>query len=278
MVNETIFAYQEVANAIFQPPNSLLRISPLPLSRALQPAILSQQMEQCIGSIIHRHLHDRDAAFATPVEGSYTRSTAVLAGTTAYINAPPYIFHSYATSEPPSPFTVYKVARAAIAVPLTSLSFSLGSPPIEFINAGIVGNNNPAEVGLSEAKNKLHSRVACLVSLGASLQKIVQIEGPLNRLSLASEIILETCKAVHDRMCRRDLLMDKEYFWFDVSRGLEDVDIQLWKTSDTASHIAGVTEGYMRDARVDGSLDSCAQSLIGENYIYIVMCDAESEY
>ena len=163
------------------------------------------------------------------------------------------------------------MARAAIAIPLTSLSFSLGSPPIEFINAGIVGYNDPAEVSLSEVKSKLHSRVACLVSLGAGLQKIVRIDGPLIRLSLASERILQACEAVHDRMCRSDLLMDKKYFRFNVTRGLEDVDIQVWTPSDSVSHIAGITEGYMRDARVDNSLDSCARTLIGENHIRIIM-------
>ena len=93
-VDEAICAYQEVANAAFQAPNSLSRISLLPLSRALQPALLSQQMEQCVSSIVQRHLQDRDAAFAEPVEGSHTCRTAVLAGTTAYINAPPYILRS----------------------------------------------------------------------------------------------------------------------------------------------------------------------------------------
>ena len=75
-IDSAISSYQEVANTAFQPLNSLSRISPLPLSHALQPAILSQQIDKCVGSIIKRHLHDRNAAFADSAEGSHTCCTA----------------------------------------------------------------------------------------------------------------------------------------------------------------------------------------------------------
>ena len=116
-VDEAISAYQEVANTAFQPHNSLSRISPFPLSRAVHPALLSQEIEQCIGNIVQRHLHVWDAAFPDPVDEPHPCHTAVLAGTAAYIGAPPYILRSYATSEPPSPITIHEVARAAIQSP-----------------------------------------------------------------------------------------------------------------------------------------------------------------
>ena len=270
-VDEAIAAYQDVAKASFQPPALV--------SRALQRISPSRKLEQCVGNIVQRYLGDRDAPLSDPPSGSRTCRTAVLACTAASTDAPPHIFRSYLTSEPPSSFTVHEVARAAVAIPGTSLSVSLGSPPMQFVCASVVGYNNPAETGLLEAARNLDGRVVCLVSLGTGLQKIVRIRGPWKKFITACEQIAQDCEAVHDRMCRSGLLMNMDYFRFNVTRGLVDV-IQEWTPSGSDSPIAEITDGYMRDAWVADSLDSCAQKLIGERIyklIWTMLKDSNSE-
>ena len=253
-IDEAICAYQEVVKAAFQPPSSF--------SSAFQRKSSSQNFEKCVGDIIQHFLDDRNAPLSDPAGGSYTCRTAVLATTPAYFDSPPYVFRSYVTSEPPSLFPVHEVARAAVAVPGTSHPVSLGNPPIQFTSAEAFGYNNPAEVGFSEAGENIPGRVACLVSLGAGLQKVVHVDGQRNTLSTARIRILSDCEAVHDRMCRYGRTRNIDYFRFNVTHGLED-DIQEW-TPSYFGHIAGITEGYIRNDQVTSSLNICAQRLVGE--------------
>ena len=253
-VDEAISAYQELVEAAFQPPSSF--------SSSFQRASSSQKLEKCVGDIIQRFLDDRNAPLSDPAGGSYTCRTAVLATTPAYIDAPPHIFRSYVTSEPPSLFLVHEVARAAVAIPGTSHSVSLGNPSIQFTSADVFGYNNPAEVGFSEAEENIPGRVACLVSLGAGLQKVVHVDSQRKTFSTARIRISSDCESVHDRMRRYGRTRNLDYFRFNVTHGLED-DIQEWTPLDSG-HIAGITEGYMRNDQVTGSLNSCAQRLVGE--------------
>ena len=254
-VDEAISAYQDVVKAAFQPPSSF--------SSAFQRGYSSQKFEKCVGDVIQRFLDDRNAPLSDPAGGSYTCRTAVLATTPAYIDAPPHIFRSYVTSEPPSLFLVHEVARAAVASLGTSHSISLGNPPIQFTSADVFGYNNPAEVGFSEAEENIPGRVACLVSLGAGLQKVVHVDGQRKKTFSTARIrISSDCEAVHDRMCRYGRIRNLDYFRFNVTHGLED-GIQGWTPSDFG-HIAGITEGYMRNDQVTGSLNTCAQKLVGE--------------
>ena len=250
-VDEAISAYQEVIKTTFQLPSSF--------PSAFQRASSSKRWEKCVGDIIQRFLDDRDAPLSDPADSPYTCHTAVLATTQAYIDAPPHVFRSYVTSEPSSVFSVHEVACAAVAIPGTS---HLGNPPTQFTSAGAFGYNNPAEVGFSEAEENIPGRVACLVSLGAGLQKVVQIDGQRKTFCTACKRISSDCEAVHDRMCRYGRTRNLDYFRFNVTHGLED-DIQEWTASDF-SHITGITEGYMRNDQVADSLNSCAQKLVGE--------------
>ena len=187
----------------------------------------------------------------------------------AYINAPLHIFRSYATSDPSSLFSDHEVARAVVAIPGTTHSISLGNPRTQFTSAHAFGYNNPAEVGLSEAEENIPGRVACLVSLGAGLQKVVRIDGQRKTFSTARLHISSDGEAVHDRMCRYGRIRNLDYFRFNVIHGLED-DNQKWTPSDF-SDITGITEGYMRNDQVAGSLNSCAQKLVGE-WIHDLIC------
>jgi len=137
----------------------------------------------------------------------------------------------------------------------------LGTPPVEFISAGLVGHNNPAYVACLEAeKIWLRSENVCLVSLGTGLQRIVQMGSTWRKQIEACAQIMQDCENVHRTMYQRQMA----YFRFNVSRGLHDVDIREWTQSGSHGCIAGITFGYLQEPEVIDSLDSCAKILISE--------------
>ena len=255
-VDQAIAAYQQVTKAAFQPPSLI--------SRTLQRSTSSRNLERCIGDIVQRLLNDRDALLCDPVGDSGICRTAVLACTSANTSAPPHVFRSYATSEPPSLFSILGVARAAITA-AGMPAVSLGNPPVQFMSAGLVGYNNPAEVALQEASNiwrESHGRVDFLVSLGTGLQKLIHIGGRWKELTTTCEQIAHSCEPVHRRMYLTGQDMNMEYFRFNVPQGLE-VDLREWMSPDS-SPITGITESYTRDPEVLKLLQSCVQTLVGK--------------
>ena len=252
-VNEAIDAYQQVVKTAYQTPNTASGVLHL-----LTPSHSS--LERHLGDIVERFLKDRNAPLYDPLDDSSGCRTAVLACTSSDASAPPYIFRSYATSLPHC--TVLEVARASIALAEQS-SVSLGNPPVQFTSASLVGYNNPAEVAYLEAGNiwPRHS-IGCLVSLGMGLQKIIQLEGKFRQQIQAWENILRECEDVHRRMYESRLQRDIAYFRFNVPRGLHDVDIREW--TESSSHVAGITSGYLRNPETNDLLSSCSQTLIGE--------------
>ena len=212
-------------------------------SSAFQRESLSEKLNKCLGDIIQRFLNDRNAPLSDPAGSPYPCRTAVLVITPDYVDVPPHIFRSYATSEPASSFPVQEVARAAVAIPGTSHSVSLGNPPIEFTSADAFGYNNPAEISFSEAEENITGRFACLVALDAGLQKVVYVDNQRKTFCTARIRISSDSEAVHDRMRRYGRTRSIDYFRFNVTHGLED-DIQEWTPSDSG-HITGITKGYM---------------------------------
>ena len=168
MVDEAITVYQDVANTAFQLP--ALVFGPLPCT--LQHTPLSWNLEKCVGNIVQHYLGDHNAPLSDPPGGSCTCHTAVLVSTAASTDSLSHIFQSYFTSEPPSSFTVHEVAHAAVAIPGMSLEVSFGSPPMQFVCAGIVGYNNPAETKLLEAARNLDGCVIFLVSWAQAFRKL----------------------------------------------------------------------------------------------------------
>ena len=197
-VNEAIVAYQLVAKAAFQPQTIV--------SWALRRSRSS--LEQCLGDIIERYLNDRNAPLFDPAGDNMCR-TAVLVGISANVGAPPHIFRSYASSFPTSQFTVREVVRAVIAPAGQSSPVLLGTPPVEFISAGLVGHNNPAYVACLEAgKIWPRSEIVCLVSLGTGLQRIVQMGGTWRKQIEACAQIMQDCENVHRTMYQRQMTSD----------------------------------------------------------------------
>ena len=261
-VDDAITEYMSLAKTAFTP-------SSTSLSRILtgQAILYGSALDRGIGDIASRYLRDRDA----PLDNSSTHlgishcRTAVLATSKASADGPPHIFRSYGTAQPPSQFTVREVARATAATAPIFPPAKLGNPPVEYIDAGSAGFNNPAKIALDEVSELWPGRkVDCLVSLGTGCQKVVNVQGSSVEIAGVYNAILRNCEQVHDEMMRRQEHETWPYFRFNVDRGLEDVGMYEWDPA-TLQRVTGITEGYMRWLRVTHNLGSCVHVLNGDS-------------
>jgi len=218
-------------------------------------------LDRVIGNVVQKFLGSRDVLLEDPsCDGGC--HTAVLAATNAHVNAPPYIFRSYATNQPASQFHIREVARATISAVGFFAPAYLGKPPVGFIDAGLAGYSNPAAVGLDEAAAIGRGRkIDCLVSLGTGLQKIVSIGKGWTKVAEACTAILHGCELVHDFVCREQQRNGSPYYRFNVDRGLDAVNVKEWKEAGPNGTLATITTAYLQWAEVIARLDSCARIL-----------------
>jgi hypothetical protein len=251
-VDEAIDEYIRLADAVFQSP-SWRRLSGLMPNH---PLFDGKALEDHLYKTIAHRLGDREALVYDSTDPSRCR-TAVLAATSANLDAPPYIFRSY-HSYPQ--FTLVDAVRATSATTGLFPSVSLSHPPIKFIDAGAVGYNNPTEIALSEARDIWPTQPVDLVlSIGTGTQRIVEAgRGGLVKLT---QRLIESCEFVHDRVCRR--FGPTSYFRFSVDRGLENIGVEEWNEAGDQGRLAGVTSAYLRKAEASRQLTSCAQVLAG---------------
>ncbi|KAF8575496.1 hypothetical protein K439DRAFT_1623547 [Ramaria rubella] len=243
-VDEAINEYRTVAEAAFKPSSANLwcfRKSNTLLKNGVR-------LEAAIAEVAGRFLGDHNARLEELSTGAQmtTCRTAILACQNANVNAPPYVFRSYATTQPASHFAIHEVARATVSHQDLFPAVFLGDPPVQFMDAGFVGHNNPTRTALFEAASIWpESQIGCLVSLGAGGQKIIPFSTLGKKFIQASERIARDSEMVHNdtgRYCRNMGL-------------LSETSIKEWKL-DT-SVLTGVTEGHMRGSDMDEKLDAC---------------------
>jgi hypothetical protein len=261
-VGEAIDEYMRMAEAAFKPPVS----NPFALRVWREKPVLDGRgLERAMGDVVQKILGDRDASLKVPSEDLTTCRTAVLAVTSATVDAPPHVFRSYTVTQPASQFPIHAVARATVSTADLFAPVLLGNSPVRFIDAGLAGYNNPAEVGLAEAAALWPGRdIDCLVSLGTGLQKIVCVDQGWGKVAEACAAIIHSCEQVHDRVFRALRDSGVSYFRFNVDRGLAAVDIMEWNEAGSQGNLAGTTEAYMRWAEVSDRLDSSVRTLNGE--------------
>ena len=213
--------------------------------------------EEHIRNMVTRFLGTPEALIFD-ASASHSR-TAVLAATSAIVDAPPYIFRSYSSAPA---FRVIDVARATSATAGVFTSVSFGQPPIEFIDAGSVGFNNPTEVALAEAQKIWPSRdMDVVISLGTGTRPIVNFTKNHGWESLArkSQQLVESCESVHERVSRSNI--QQRHFRFSVDRGLESIDATNWR--EAGKSLAAVTSAYLRHAQPERNLARCVQAIAG---------------
>jgi hypothetical protein len=199
-VDEAIDEYMRMAGTAFKPSNSCRIARALRRSNAL---LNGRALERYIGDVTRAFLGDRDASFQDSSNDPTCR-VAVLASTSTHADAPPYVFRSYNTNQPASRFAIHEVARATVSTAGLFAAVALGTPPVQFIDAGLVGYNNPDEIAFPEAAQIWpKGKIDCLVSLGTGLQKIVRVEGKWAKLIGASERIIQDCEQVNNGVFRR---------------------------------------------------------------------------
>lgn len=217
-------------------------------------------------------MHDPDAKIFDST--NLKCKTAVLAATSDYIDAPPYIFRSYPMAQPAR---VVDVARATSATAGIFPSISSGNPPITCIDAGSAGFNNPTEVAANEAQKIWHHReLDVMLSLGTGKQPIISLGKGSSWKEIAnlSKQLIESCEAVHERAS--NTYPPQRYFRFSVDRGLDTIGIMEWSAAGKPSTLAGITNAYLRQAKPSLDLAHCVEALCGR--IVNVACKIQLIY
>jgi len=249
-VDQAIEEYLRMARTVFKSPS-------LPgrgLHQGSGTVFDGKALADCLHGTVAQYLHDPDARL---FETSDPRCcVAVLAATSAYADSSPYVFRTDLAT--PS-FRIIDAALATSAMAGLLPAVSLGRPPIEFIDAGITGYNNPAEVALFQAHGIWPTRDTIILSLGTGTQKIVDTTGGNHWRQLAqlSQKLIESCEHVHDNLIRSQHPLS--YFRFSVDRGLEEVGVEEWKEAGDNGRLAGITSAYLRKAEIDRHLNYCVQ-------------------
>jgi len=215
-------------------------------------------LESYFRTVVQRYLGDPDALLFNPANPPRCR-VAVLAAASANVDAPPYIFKTYSAVQS---FKLVDVARATSATAGIFPPVSLGRPPIEFLDAGSFGYNNPTQVALLEAREICPSGyVELAVSLGTGKQKIVDADR-WGELEQTSQCLAESCEPVHNYISRMPGPL--AYFRFSVDRGLDTIGMDEW-TEDGCRKLAGVTSGYLQNTEPNRGLRDCVQAICSLN-------------
>lgn len=108
------------------------------------------------------------------------------------------------------------------------------------------GYNNPCEVLIAEAQKQFpnHERMLVL-SVGTGLGNVVSISDSRKSILKALKKMATSSKKVHLRLDER-YGDGREYFRFNVERGLEDVTLSDWKK---ASNISSHTANYLEEKK-----------------------------
>ena len=162
------------------------------------------------------------------------------------MRASPTLFRSYDKTESLKDCTTWQVARATSAATTFFKSIKCGRDEIEFIDAGF-GYNNPSEILLQEARAVFpDSEIRSVVSIGTGLGGIVQIRDTRISILKALKGMAASSQQVADRL---DEIYSEGniYFPFDVSKGLEDIELSDWKET---SRIAAHTRNYLATQQI----------------------------
>ena len=249
--DQAIQEYVQMARTVFKSPSSWLGRFRRSGSRA---AFDGKALADCLRGTVVKYLRDPDALL---FETSDPRCrVAVLAATSAYTDSPPHIFRTDLAT--PS-YRIIDVALATSAMTGLFPPVSLRQPPVEFIDAGIAGYNNPSEAALSQAHNIWPNRDTVVLSVGTGSQRVVDATGRNHWRKLAdvSQRLMESCELAHDHLIRSQPLLS--YFRFSVDRGLDEIGVKEWKEVGDHGRLAGITSAYLRKAEPAHLLDLCVQ-------------------
>ncbi|KAI1379971.1 acyl transferase/acyl hydrolase/lysophospholipase [Hypoxylon crocopeplum] len=247
-VDECICAYDRVAEIAFTlKPHLCVPPKGAYSARALKAAIKHTAKEFCTeepcttwGLMVDQRLrcvHMKTFYFAIR---HALRRGVVLAIRKEQIDAPPYLFKTYDTSTSLQGCAIWQVARATSAATTFFKSIKLGRDNVEFIDAGF-GYNNPCKVIISEARDQFPER------------NQVQV------LSIALKGMATISNKVADEL-EREYGDSRQYYRFNVDRGLEDVTLSDW---EKASKISAHTGSYLGEEKNQRAIRQFVKGFLG---------------
>ena len=186
-----------------------------------------------------------------------TLYSIVLAVTKADVGAPVTKFKTYNIEDDFRDCKIWEIACATSAATTFFPSCSCGLQEIEFIDAGF-GHNNPTEVLLNEASKLFYpEQIDCILTIGTGLDGVVPVKDSRRSIINALSKMASNSQAVHRRLT--ELVPEDIYFRFNVTRGLDDIDLSDWENSST---ISAHTRNYVHEPSVERDIKKCAEILI----------------
>ncbi|MCJ1250798.1 hypothetical protein MMC30_008026 [Trapelia coarctata] len=258
-VQECIDAYCQLARDVFQE-----RRSPLPVLRWVGPAFGKARFNCSKLEEVVKHLaKGKCGADSTPMRDIRDNACKVFVCATRTANTELALLRSYQDPEEESgSYTIWQAARATTAAPAFFNSIRFGNPPAEYVDGGLL-NNNPIRLLMREATKVWGPEVqfSCVLSIGTGAPPTRRLGSLGHQVLIACEkIATQTERTARDFKSEQlhNLVKKKQYYRFNVARGLQNVQLEEWQVFDL---IDAATKSYLEDVATD--ITDCAHAVLG---------------
>jgi hypothetical protein len=135
---------------------------------------------------------------------------------------------------------------------------------------GGMGYNNPTDEVLQEAERVFPSRhVACVISVGTGLRKVISIKKSrwwesfyLNTTIKAVKNIESDCERIHQAVATRFQSRPNTYFRFSVENGMQSIKMDKW---DNLGAVVAHTDHYLQLEHVQERLRAAVSIICDSN-------------
>jgi hypothetical protein len=158
---------------------------------------------------------------------------------------------------------VWEAARATSAAPSFFDPITIGSPGQRFAD-GAIGANNPVRYVLREATDvwpNVKTRLQCLLSIGTGHPGLKAFGHNLVSIGQSlRDLVTETTMTANSFAGENAAILNRQYFRFDVSHGLEKVGLEEHKK---LGDIEAATVHYLDGPELTRCVTECVESLKG---------------
>lgn len=224
-------------------------------------------LEECIKDVLSRHDKKPDEPMFLQADKNICPTFVVAVYADAADNPSPHLFSTYNKFDKTC---IWEAARATSAAPTFFKPISIGTPRVQYVDAGL-GFNNPTDLAIREAHRLYPGReVGLVLSIGAGRGGVVQIGKPngwvpfglATRIAIAKALasLITNAERTHDGVYRQFSATTTKnvYGRLNVDRGMEMIGLEEWKKEE---QMAGVTTAYLSNAQVGRELQSIVAKL-----------------
>jgi len=194
----------------------------------------------------------------------------------------PDVLRSYETYDPTQEnyeCEIWEAASATAAAPIYFKPVKFGRHGEKWCDGGLRRNNpiNEALAELDRHEDLNRRDIGCLVSIGTGVSKISSVSSNLAVFLKQSVDMMTDSEEIADQFATsrrgQELAKSKRYFRFSVPQGLQDLEMDEWKTIE---EMRAMTTEYLRKIGSGQAIAECAASLLNPDincwYGTIILC------